>query len=476
LPHTGASSAPPKFRYGSQMPVSTSPATRIGTSISATLILLLPALWNRFPLLEYDTGGYLARWFEGYLVPARSTTYGLLLAAAWPLDFWSVVIVQAAAAVWIISLVLRIHSFNPHPIGLLAIVAALAVTTALPFLASTLLTDIFAGLGVLGLYALLWHGDRIGSGERTALVLFIAFAGSTHSATYAVLLALSLAALLLALLSAKLMARRAVVRAAAAIVLGSALLLAGNYAVSRSLAWTPGGYGLAFGRMLQDGIVTRYLNDHCPDPRLRLCPYRSELPADADAFLWGDSVFNRLGRFAGLGDEMRTIVLGSLRDYPLMQLRAALVATAKQFVTVGTGEGVVTTLWHTYGIIGRYTPSAVPAMREARQQHGEIEFEAINEVQVPVALAAAALLPLLIFLGLWSSAFADLGLLAAAVALALLANAAVCGIISNPHDRYGSRIVWIAVFAVALAARRAFPLLRERLAARLFKRESASTV
>lgn len=56
---------------------------------------MLPALWNRFPLLEYDTGGYLARWFEGYLVPSRSTTYGLFLAGGWPLDFWPIVLLQA---------------------------------------------------------------------------------------------------------------------------------------------------------------------------------------------------------------------------------------------------------------------------------------------------------------------------------------------------------------------------------------------
>ena len=64
-------------------------------------------------------------------------------------------------------------------------------------------------------------------------------------------------------------------------------------------------------------------------------------------FLWGDSVFDRLGRFAGLGDEMRSIVLGSLRDYPFMQIRTALIATAQQLVAVGTGEGIVTDIWNT---------------------------------------------------------------------------------------------------------------------------------
>src|ERR1700691_4984237 len=109
------------------MPDATNAATRIGSTISATLVLLLPALWNRFPLLEYDTGGYLARWFEGYLVPSRSTTYGLFAVAGWPLDFWPVVLLQSLAAVWIIGLVLRTNRFSVYPIALPAVTAVLAV-------------------------------------------------------------------------------------------------------------------------------------------------------------------------------------------------------------------------------------------------------------------------------------------------------------------------------------------------------------
>ena len=65
------------------------------------LLLIAPAIWNGFPLLQYDTGGYLARWYEGILVPSRAVTYGLMLAAGVPLDFWPVVIAQAALTVWI---------------------------------------------------------------------------------------------------------------------------------------------------------------------------------------------------------------------------------------------------------------------------------------------------------------------------------------------------------------------------------------
>jgi hypothetical protein len=292
--------------------------------------------------------------------------------------------------------------------------------------------------------------------------VFIAFAGSTHSATFAVLLGLGAAALALSWLNARLVPRAGLAAMMVAVMLSAGMLLGANYIVGKTVAWTPGGYGLAFGRMLQDGIVTRYLDDHCPDAQLKLCPYRNALPLDADTFLWGKSVFNDLGRFAGLGDEMRTIVLGSLRDYPAMQAETAMRATARQLVEVATGEGIVTTLMHTYGIIERYTPSVVPAMQAARQQHGEIGFAAINMIDVPVAWAAMALLPALLLLGIYSAEFADLGRFAATLLLALLSNAVVCGVISDPHDRYGARIVWTAVFAVALALARAFVLAREQ--------------
>ena len=49
------------------------------SAVAIPLMLLAPALWNGYPLLQWDTGGYLARWYEGYLVPSRSTVFGLYL-------------------------------------------------------------------------------------------------------------------------------------------------------------------------------------------------------------------------------------------------------------------------------------------------------------------------------------------------------------------------------------------------------------
>jgi hypothetical protein len=153
---------------------------------------------------------------------------------------------------------------------------------------------------------------------------------------------------------------------------------------------------------------------------------------------------------------MEQIALASLAEYPLLQVKTAAIATAKQLIDVHTGEGVANSIWHTYGIIERYTPRLVPSMRAARQQYGEISFTAINHLHYPVALACLILLPLIARHTLRRRSLADIGELGTACLLAVLANAFVCGVLSNPHDRYGARLIWLAVAAAVLAAVRLY--------------------
>ena len=113
---------------------------------------------------------------------------------------------------------------------------------------------------------------------------------------------------------------------------------------------------------------------------------------------------------------------------------------------------MVNSIWHTYGIIERYRPALVPDMRAARQQRGEIDFTIINRVHYPLALACQLLLlPLIGGYLLRRKDMSAIGELATVCLLALLANAFVCGTLSNPHDRYGARLIWLAVTAAAIA-------------------------
>lgn len=425
------------------------------SAVAIPLMLVLPALWNGYPLLQYDTGGYLARWYEGYLVPSRSTVFGLYLHFGQGSSFWINLGIQALATLWILQLVLRVFGVL-GPWRLTAISVALILTTALPWLASMLLTDIFTGLSVLALFILVVHGKRISGVEKCSLFAFTAFAAATHSATLAVLLGLCCAGWIVRPFLRERIAVSGLLQGSLTIVAGAAMLLSANFALSGQLAWTPGGYGVAFGRMLQDGIVKQYLGDHCAQQKLKLCPYRNELPATADKFLWGDSMFNDLGRFQGLNDEMGFIVRQSLAEYPARQAGAAIIATAQQLVHVGTGEGINAWIGHTYGIIERYIPSQIKPMRAAYQQHQDIDFAAINRLHVPVALASMLAVVAIFAMAVWRRRIDDLTLLAATVTLALLGNAVVCGVISGPHDRYGARLAWIASFVALIALAKHF--------------------
>jgi len=425
------------------------------SAIVIPLMLVAPALWNGYPLLQWDTGGYLARWYEGYLVPSRSTVFGLYLHFGEDSSFWINLWIQALATLWLLQLTLRVFGLM-RPLRLVALSLVLILTTALPWLASMLLTDIFAGLSVLSLFILVLYGDRVSTPEKLLLFAFTAFASATHSATLAVLLGLVCAGWIARPLQRARLSVSGLLQGSLTVVAGAAMLLAANFALSGQLAWTPGGYGVAFGRMLQDGIVARYLRDHCREQQLKLCPYRNELPPTGDDFLWGHSMFNKLGRFQGMNDEMGFIVLHSLAEYPAWQAEAAIVATAQQLVHVATGEGSDVWLPHTYGIIERYIPAQVAPMHAARQQHRGIGFTAINWIHVPVALLSILLVVAMLARDLWRRRLDDLTLLAATVFLALLGNAFVCGVISGPHDRYGARMAWVATFTVLIAALRQF--------------------
>ena len=417
--------------------------------------MIAPAFWNGYPLLQWDTGGYLARWYEGYLVPSRSTVFGLYLHAGESSAFWMNLAVQSLVTLWLLQLTLRVLGLM-QTFRFVAISLLLILSTALPWLASMLLTDIFAGLAVLSLFILMICGDRISWLERWALFVFTAFASATHSATFGVLFGLCLVGWLARPFLGKRIPLAGLAQGSLTLLAGGLMLLSANYALSGNWAWTPGGYGVAFGRMMQDGIVARFLNDHCPRERFKLCPYRNELPATADEFLWGKSVFNSLGRFEGMNDEMSYIVVHALADYPGWQAQAALAAMGAQLMHVATGEGTSGWIPHTYGIIERYIPSQVAPMRAARQQNWDIHFEYVNWLHTPVALISMLALAALLAHALARRRLDDLTLLATTVTLALLGNAFICGVISGPHDRYGARLVWLASFVVLIALTRSF--------------------
>ncbi len=445
-----------------QPPIAALPAIQPGilawvaASAAMVLVLLAPALWNGFPLIFPDTGGYLARPFEGTLTLGRSALYGLFLYAGVPAYFWSNAILQAALTAWLIVLTMRALGLGGRPWLALGLVTLLSVVTSLPWFASELMPDILFPAAVLALYLLVFRAAQLAAWERGVLVAVIIFAIPSHMAAAGLCLGLLAALGLLVRFASHALPKPRLTLAAAAVASGIALCPLSNLAITGTFAFTPGGSSFLFGRLIEDGIVERYLDERCPDPGLRICAYKSKLPDDADDWLWGDSPFYTLGGWTDFAAEQRAIIGATLKLYPLLHAETALAATVRQFLAFQT-EISLTDNEPTIVTFHDLTPQLFDQFMRARQQSDHFDVGPLNLLHVPAAAVAIAGL---IFVPLARRQLRlppELLALSATVLLALVLNAAICGVFSHPVDRYQSRLAPLASFAMLLvvAGRRA---------------------
>jgi hypothetical protein len=427
-----------------------------------------PAIWNGFAIVFFDTGGYIRRVLDGGLEAGRSLFYGQFLYASslgW-LSFWGPVLAQCAATVWLIHLCLRAHTIGPAGWPPQARAGAMAVllsaVTGIAWYSSQLMPDIWMPLLVLCLWLLGFKGYTLSTRERTGVALIALLSLLSHMSGMALAIGLvaviGMARLLAPRLGWKIQPR---LLPPFAIVAASLILMPmAHLALVGQAGYTPGGPYFLYGRLVQDGLAQRYLADHCPTDGspapYKLCALQSRLPDNANDFLWReDSPLNDIGGWQGAEPELAALVKATILAYPGPFLLTGLKATGDQLLTIRTGDGL--TEWH--DMTRRVFDHMLPSQKDlefnaARQQKQEISptlFTVLNLAHVPVGYLSMIGLLLVIGWGLRQDRH-DLAALALFVALALLGNAFINGALSNPHDRYQSRMIWLATMVVAMAA------------------------
>jgi hypothetical protein len=186
-----------------------------------------------------------------------------------------------------------------------------------------------------------------------------------------------------------------------------------------------------------------------------LCTLQDRIPKTADDFLWGDtSPFQDIGGWSGTADaELGYLVKACIKTYPGAFVWTSLRATGQQMARVETGDGLDEYQPGVRAFFTELLPRTAGPFNAARQQQGQITqplFDALNTVHVPMAhLSVLGLL----FVACWGlrARRHDLAGLAFFTLVALLGNAFICGALSNPHDRYQSRLVWLATLVVGMA-------------------------
>jgi hypothetical protein len=424
--------------------------TRLAVTGFGALLLLGAALVNGYPLVFYDSGDYIAMSFSFEPIVYRTIPYALFLRAThWGLTLWLPVIVQALLAAWVTVTFLAAFGMRRPPY-LLTVLALLALLTPVAWFAGQLMPDIFAGLGALALITLALDVG-MSRGERAALVVLAVVAGIVHLSHMALLCGL------FACLALFRLAGQRVLLALPALAVVLSLLL--PPAINRVLAgrwfYSEAGPVFLFARLVQDGIAQDYLNKAClgAEQRYSLCDWRGVLPATANDLLWNhDSVVATMGGWRAVRDDAARVVNDSLIAMPWRHVTAAVANFAEQFVTFRSGEGLDVNQWEdSRTMVWQNFPADGPGYRDSLQQAERLGrmFAFTTPVEVATGFAGMVLLPVL---AAWAwRRDRRLALALVLLLLTLMGNAAICGILSNPTDRYQGRIIWLAPLGVLLA-------------------------
>jgi hypothetical protein len=412
-------------------------------------------------------------------VGARSPTYSLILyGLTYETTLWGVLFLQAVAASWLLLTISKAVKPNHYARFFLALVFGLMLGSSLPYFVSFAMPDVFAGLGALALLTYLGYADRLTWNARVGLLLMIALAASFHPTIPLILIAAALAGTLTALLAGETPRRSTIAlgTALSAILLGMAAppfyRAVEHHYFDHRITAPP----FVMARLLEDGTGADYLTEECSrTPRHTFCQVPIQPPIDSDSFLWnqdenGTYLVVEPPQRERLRQEEMAFALGTVASRPLEQLRISATNWWRQ---LGMNEVVEP-------IADPRTQTSFGLFENVNARPGEdrqYSFEALLErFRTTILLASTAALTIVLVMAVAAMPKSEerrrIVVIIVVAMVAVLASAAITGMLSKPYPRYQARISWLLPAVLAITS--VHPLLTARLR-RMIPRRRATT-
>lgn len=356
----------------------------------------------------------------------------------------ALVVFQATAVAFVVLLAQRLVAPHASNHGPLAMMACTTILTPVAWSAATAMPDILAGVALFGSIPLTLYLERLSLVERIGLVLLLALAIAAHVSHLPVALAtLAIGAALRFRLRRpqRAEAMREAYWFLGAPLLALAALLAASYVGFGAASVVPKRYPILLARSVADGPGLRYLQEHCAIEGYSVCEvFGANFPTHPREFLWGRNGV----RYRATAEQMERIraeewpiVWRAAAEYPLLQLTSSTKNFLQQFSRFGLG-----------------TVNFRGAMIIAPT--GRIELADVAE-DWPRLRTWLTTIIYVVFSGSLAMLFVlrrrmmalERGALMV-IAVGLISNAAVCGVLSGVADRYQARVAWAIPVLVML--------------------------
>lgn len=408
---------------------------------------------------------------------ARSAYYGTALYSLERIGtLWLVAAAQGLLAAWLLFLAWRSAAPGASLWSYAALMGALAAGTTLPFFTGFAMPDVFAGFAALSAVLLLIYPDRLARLERAALWVVLAASINFHGSnllTTAGVSVIALGVLAIHRVSARALAGRGLM-----VIAAIAVAVAGAHAFAFAVKLRTGDDlrrpPFLTARVLADGPGRKWLPIACDhDPKLALCRFKHNRLTDTEDILWSDEP--KVGIFNSSDYKVREtlekqetgFVLGAVAHDPVGQLVASLGNWGRQLGELKLDEPLKDPVFYLTDPYWRTTTLRPLVLRMGwcppRDQgcRPRITPEAIEPLHWAVLALSLA------FLGWrfsrrdlrsrlrqldWSRDETRLAVACALLVLAVVINAAVCGVLSGPFARYQARMAWLVPAAAVVAA------------------------
>ncbi len=429
------------------------------TVLCSAVLLSGAALYNGYPLVYPDTGGYLV--LVNFAV--RSMFYSMFVYTAHLMEsLWTVVFLQSLLVAYLLRLVLREVFGIASRVEFLSVIVLLCVLTSLPWYAGFLMPDIFTPVLVLGLFLLAFCLGRLRWWEQCYVVGLTFVAAVVHYSHIPIAIGLLLIGLIVRVVLRKRAPERVphLMLPAAVVGAGTVAIVISNYLTLGMMTYSAGGYAFVLARLVADGQAVGFLRENCGTRKYRMCYFLDRMPMNAGTFLWGED-----GVFHGNGwlyerEEGLEIIRGTVRRYPLWTLQSAIAHTFEQVVRVETGDGLGSyreRQFPTFDLQDNY-PGEFASYKNSRQSYGELaNLVGLNRLHMSVVLISVVYCTSIAILLARGGQWLPVELFIT-IAFALLLNGFVLGAISDPQSRYGSRLIWLVPLVAMASWRQALGL------------------
>ncbi|WP_332812220.1 hypothetical protein [Sphingomonas sp.] len=417
----------------------------------AALLLLWIAFANGSPLFFPDSGAYLSvSKLLGYPWD-RPPTYGLAI-APFQLAFglWGVIVAQALFATWVIGVLLERVTGLRSPLALVAAAALLAGASSLPWFVGQLMPDLFTGLTILLIFLLVFAPPDSPRGACLLFVLLLSVLITFHLSHIAIAVLLIPVALFAGVwLGLRRTALIGATQAAIALLLAVLALSMGNWIVRDQFRPALRSEGFLLARLLDAGLAGEVLDRACAERPLGLCAARPAMKhawRPGQGYLWHEeSPREALHRAAPerTRAEEAQIIRRTVAERPADVLRIALRDWLRQLFRGASGDGLEANTVERVAlpILREHFPSSAAAWATSLQGNGRLDLLAWPLDRV-VALLVGLASPFILLAARRRGDTILAGLTIVIVA-ALLANAAVCSMLSGVFDRYQARVTWL---------------------------------